>query len=372
MNLISRLKRLSGRYVMEKEMLIRRKYRLSLKRKTIGNYRYRQLIATRDFLLKNGDVIRKGTKGGWVSSDKSLSHEGKCWIDEKSIIQIDASVSGDAWIVQSKIGASSDIKGDAAIFKSEIGLCCLISGDAFIQSSKLDFTYLSGKADISSSTLNHFHSNHDVFIQDSNILYMKVVQENKVNDVPKSVFENVQYQCLGNLSLVASYCVWKNIDLIVRGLRVHAPSLMESVTSKDSVSIKNWSPLSMRNVVLGKYTSLRFNSDAKNTDFHIIEGESEEYPILMHGHLYFSGEKGNTIMGQCLIRGTWVLINTKIFDSSQLITNESQVTLWDSTLRDLSEMKILNSGTKKTNVEINHLHLSGDDVYNQDSNENAI
>ena len=73
---------------------MKKKYEL-LKNNTYnmnGKTLYR-IIAIRTF----GD-IKKGDIGGWIESEKNLSHKGTCWIHDDAKVYEKAKVCGDAQI----------------------------------------------------------------------------------------------------------------------------------------------------------------------------------------------------------------------------------------------------------------------------------
>ena len=76
-----------------------KKYRLTDEKIIVGCRTLYRIQALRDF----GDV-KEGEFGGWIESEKNLSHEGSAWIYG------DARVSGDAWVYgDADIKHSSDI-----------------------------------------------------------------------------------------------------------------------------------------------------------------------------------------------------------------------------------------------------------------------
>ncbi len=60
------------------------------------------LKATKTFTLANGDIVRKGERGGLVKSYKSLSQNGNWWIDADSIVY-NAKISDDALVINSVV-----------------------------------------------------------------------------------------------------------------------------------------------------------------------------------------------------------------------------------------------------------------------------
>jgi len=80
-----------------------KKYKLGKKHPTENLFR---IIALRDFLdVKSGDI------GGWIESDKNLSHEGLCWVFGDARVYGDARVFGNA-----QVSDNARVYGDARVF----------------------------------------------------------------------------------------------------------------------------------------------------------------------------------------------------------------------------------------------------------------
>lgn len=73
-----------------------KKYRLTDEKIIVGCRTLYRIQALRDF----GDV-KEGEFGGWIESEKNLSHEGSVWISGNARVYGDAWVSGDADIKHS-------------------------------------------------------------------------------------------------------------------------------------------------------------------------------------------------------------------------------------------------------------------------------
>lgn len=73
-----------------------KKYRLTDEKIIVGCRTLYSIQALRDF----GDV-KEGEFGGWIESEKNLSHEGSVWISGNARVYGDAWVSGDADIKHS-------------------------------------------------------------------------------------------------------------------------------------------------------------------------------------------------------------------------------------------------------------------------------
>lgn len=73
-----------------------KKYRLTDEKIIVGCRTLYRIQALRDF----GDV-KEGEFGGWIESEKNLSHEGSAWISGNARVSGNALVSGDADIKHS-------------------------------------------------------------------------------------------------------------------------------------------------------------------------------------------------------------------------------------------------------------------------------
>lgn len=73
-----------------------------------------QVRALRDF-----SWVSKGSLGGYVQSEKNLSHEGNCWIDPRGVVLENAVVSENAYIgADSVINGNAQIRGKATVSHS--------------------------------------------------------------------------------------------------------------------------------------------------------------------------------------------------------------------------------------------------------------
>ena len=62
------------------------KYELTAESKTMpnGDVVFR-IKALKSFTAGNGQDVRVGDLGGWVGSEKTLSHSGKCWLFDEAV-----------------------------------------------------------------------------------------------------------------------------------------------------------------------------------------------------------------------------------------------------------------------------------------------
>lgn len=94
--------------------------------------------------LKDFGNVKKGNLGGYVESEKNLSHDGNCWIYDKAKVYGNANVFNDAKVFDNaqvfgnaKLFYNAKACGDAKVFNY-----ARIGGDALIKSSR-DFSLVS-------------------------------------------------------------------------------------------------------------------------------------------------------------------------------------------------------------------------------------
>lgn len=103
-----------------------------------------RVYALRDIYNRHGQIIaRKGDKGGLVSGEKNLSHEGNAWIDVESAAMEDSQVYGDALICQGAYLSGQVRIGDKSILMGRYH----VSGSGEINKSVDIAPYLDGFSD---------------------------------------------------------------------------------------------------------------------------------------------------------------------------------------------------------------------------------
>ena len=83
-----------------------KKYRLTDEKIIVGCRTLYRIQALRDF----GDV-KEGEFGGWIESEKNLSHEGSAWISGNARVSGNACVYGDA-----RVYGDAQVSGDAWVY----------------------------------------------------------------------------------------------------------------------------------------------------------------------------------------------------------------------------------------------------------------
>nr|DAP42846.1 MAG TPA: Putative transferase, nesg, ydcK, Structural Genomics.38A [Caudoviricetes sp.] len=88
-----------------------KKYRLTDEKTIVGCRTLYRIQALRDF----GDV-KEGEFGGWIESEKNLSHEGSAWVSGNARVSGNALVYGDAWVSgNARVSGDADIKHSSDI-----------------------------------------------------------------------------------------------------------------------------------------------------------------------------------------------------------------------------------------------------------------
>ena len=90
-------------------------------------------VALRSF----GDV-EEGDIGGFIESEKNLSHEGNCWVSGDARVFGNARVYDDAWV-----SGNAEVYGNARVYENAIvSENAEVFGNAFVAEN----THLSGRA----------------------------------------------------------------------------------------------------------------------------------------------------------------------------------------------------------------------------------
>lgn len=116
---------------------------------------------TLPFVKKNGDTVtlkqirslinieshhvKVGDMGGYIESDKNLSHTGTAWVDEGSLVLEDAVVMEHAFLENSVISGQAIISNHAVIRKSNVSGKTKVHDNASVITSYLDGDTLIGE-----------------------------------------------------------------------------------------------------------------------------------------------------------------------------------------------------------------------------------
>ena len=88
-----------------------KKYKLTDECITIGEHKLYRIEALIDF-----GWVKKGDKGGFIESEKNLSHNGYCWVFGNAVVCGDAMVFGDVEVFgEAIISGNARINGNASV-----------------------------------------------------------------------------------------------------------------------------------------------------------------------------------------------------------------------------------------------------------------
>lgn len=215
-----------------------------------GEVLYR-IKALKDFHIDECNIdIKKGDLGGFISSEKNLSHNGTCWIHDDAKVYNEAIVKDDAQMFNNSAAFGfSELSGSAVMFDdSWIGnsakvfdlaemhngssvygngrLCgnASIGGDACIMSNALvtDDSIIEGNACIAGSARIYGNT----FIAGESMIY----EDTKINGKKVTIGGNAKIR--GNTELYGSYVILDNAKI---GKSKDVLSLYCSKLYKDNV-----------------------------------------------------------------------------------------------------------------------------------------
>lgn len=126
------------------------KYELTAETKRFGHRILRRIRAARNIYFPEGMLfVKKGELGGWIESEKNLSHHGSCWISENAKVMDQAEISGNAYVHgyaivkgNARVTGRALVRDSASVVDSAI-----IDGEAYIH----DFACISGNANVLSN-----------------------------------------------------------------------------------------------------------------------------------------------------------------------------------------------------------------------------
>ena len=88
-----------------------KKYKLTDECITIGEHKLYRIEALKDF-----SCIKKGDKGGFIESEKNLSHNGDCWVFGNAVVCDNARIFGNAAVCgNARIFGNAEVYGEAEI-----------------------------------------------------------------------------------------------------------------------------------------------------------------------------------------------------------------------------------------------------------------
>jgi conserved hypothetical protein len=125
-------------------------------RENCPTQRVYRIMAVKNFVADNKNVT-EGRLGGYIASDKNLSHEGSCWVWGKSIVMDSATVVKNAQVIgdTTRIYDFTHIFDDAKVINSVVYSGTAVFGSAQVRDSSIYASSLiSGNAVVNSTTIN--------------------------------------------------------------------------------------------------------------------------------------------------------------------------------------------------------------------------
>ena len=82
--------------------------------------------------LKDFHNVKKGKVGGYIASERNLSHEGEAWVYGNACVSGDARISDDAWVYgNARVSGNVRVSDDARVYgDARVSGNACVSGDA--------------------------------------------------------------------------------------------------------------------------------------------------------------------------------------------------------------------------------------------------
>lgn len=318
------------------------KYKLNLESKVALNSKETEVIlfrieATEDFTLLSGTVVKAGDKGGWIEGKHNLSQEGKCWIDEESMVMDTASVSGDALIIASELYDQVKVREKAIVETSEIRGTSVIRERARVKGS-----IIKGNSALFFSTEVYDCEFFNVHVGEQHLNIRGYFKGSViVSSSPTSILNHI-------------HC--ENSIIYSEKISISAPATFKYLGVS---SLKKF--LIFQDTKLVNCTFLKKDGSFKTknhaTDKTVIEGETKEDVITIDGDKVLLA---NTILsGHVSVQGDWEIHNSKLMDYSSLVASPGKHLLGNVEMKDFSQIK--DSASLESKL-LHNLELSGDTI----------
>ena len=84
--------------------------------------------------LKDFHNVKKGETGGYIESERNLSHEGEAWVYGNACVSGDARISDDAWVYgNAQVYGNVRVSDDAQVYgDAQVSGNACVSGDAWV------------------------------------------------------------------------------------------------------------------------------------------------------------------------------------------------------------------------------------------------
>ena len=131
-------------------------------------------------LIDIPNIVKAGELGGYIESEKNLSHEGNCWVSDDAYIYNNAYIYGNAKVYgDAQVYGNAQVSGKAQVYgKAKVGK------DALILSND-DYTTISGFGRENRTTTFYLSHNNIIMVDCGCFKGTLDEFENKVNKTHK-------------------------------------------------------------------------------------------------------------------------------------------------------------------------------------------
>jgi len=357
--------------VKENGKWVRRKYRLTrnTKETSVNNLElvtFVQIVATRHLRLDNGTIIPKGTLGGWVASEECLSHDGSCWLDEKSMADYESSITEDAYVSKkSVITRGVQVSGKAKLVHSSIWGDTMISGNSLLKDGRIKDCVIDGEVAITDSDIEKSTLTGKVLVKKSKMKHVTV--ENQSSTLNEIRYTRLLLAEEGKIKVNAPIYL-RNCDLNLQEFVVNHSLSMEHVKG-ESQCICVIVPTYLKNIQLLRSSQLFFNHGKDVDDLsvkHSMIGTGESgNGIVLGGKIILSGEKGSLVGGKVVLQGDIDLVDSELHDNFSINLRQSKrkdthLSLYRSKCKDFSTM-ILDESMSSKHIQVENVLLQSDE-----------
>lgn len=299
-----------------------------------------QIEALRDFKDGKGRLVRTGQRGGWVQSERNLSHNGGCWIDEKSYLFDESLVRDNAVLKNSTLYAKSSVREDAFVGGSSLAGnsfakgTCSVMGSTLLGSTQIGFdSYIDG------CTLTN--------------VSLSLAQDGGIGS--RTYMENVTATGKVLISIDSS-CHWVDTKIDVAEANIQKTLSLRNTTIKNVYlwEVREDTFISNTHIELSNESTLSFYSST-GTKTKIEGLHNEMIQVDKGDYVRF----GNTLIkGAITIEGGWDFTNCKISGMACFLNKGGIQTVADSTIEEFVTIE----GTDESFL-IKKKTFKGDGVY---------
>ena len=246
--------------------------------------------------IENHDV-KVGDKGGWIESDKNLSHSGSAWLSPDSFVIDDAVVNGHGYIESTTLREQAIVGNQAVIRSSTLAGRAKVHDSAKVTNSHLDGDTLIGEKSV---------------ISNCSFTNVRVERPATLDADSCTIESREPFQVCQNLTM--SHC---NLEL--HNGKVNAASILTNVHAINDSSIEFYTRTEMKRVFM------------EEAEIHTTDGVGQESVVRLVGDEEI-----------VLKNGIFLLDRTMVYDNVELdggVYNSSVIWLSESSLKGFAKIK---------------------------------